>query len=409
MPGRLPYTDLPFDEAIEFFRGKVNIPTRRWNDLWQGMHARGFMVAGAVQDTLLTDLRGAVNRAIAEGTTLADFRKSFDDTVARHGWAHTGNRNWRSRLIFSTNIRTAYSAGRWKQMTDPDALKYRPYLEYRHGDSIDPREIHLGWHGLVVAADDAWWRTHYPPNGWGCKCKAFAVGKRDLKRMGKTGPDTAPDNGTYEWTDKQGHTHTIPNGIDPGWDYNVGEASWGRTEALRLAEDQGPWEDLNPKGPEAFGRPAKLTNAVDTPRAKLGKPVKKGDEAGLRAKLRSAIGGDEVALTDPTGNPVMITQAIADHVIADPKRWDGREAYFPLIRELIEDPYEIWISFAQSEVSGRVGIRRKYVKAVRIGKNRVLGLWAETMNGHWVSQDFFRGGLTGAGRLRKGRLLYGRK
>jgi hypothetical protein len=43
--------------------------------------------------------------------------------------------------------------------------------------------------------------------------------------MGKGGPDTAPDNGTYEWTDNKGNSHTIPNGIDPGWAYNVGETA----------------------------------------------------------------------------------------------------------------------------------------------------------------------------------------
>ncbi|QII11625.1 hypothetical protein KsCSTR_22460 [Candidatus Kuenenia stuttgartiensis] len=41
-------------------------------------------------------------------------------------------------------------------------------------------------------------------------------------------------------------------------------------------------------------------------------------------------------------------------------------------------------------------------------KHRYFGLYAEIMNGHWVSMDLFRGGLTGAGNLRKGRLLYGR-
>lgn len=44
--------------------------------------------------------------------------------------------------------------------------------------------------------------------------------------MGKTGPDTAPDDGTYEWTDRQGKTHDVPVGIDPGWDYNCGKAAY---------------------------------------------------------------------------------------------------------------------------------------------------------------------------------------
>ena len=38
---------------------------------------------------------------------------------------------------------------------------------------------------------------------------------------------------------------------------------------------------------------------------------------------------------------------------------------------------------------GAGGLRRKYVKAVRIARNAVLGLHAETRDGIWVAGDFF--------------------
>jgi uncharacterized protein with gpF-like domain len=209
--------DLPFDEAIEFFRRKLNVPTLKWDDLWRGEHAKGFMVAGAYRDDLLGDFREAVDKAISQGATLEDFRKDFDAIVRRYGWSYHGTRNWRSELIYSTNIRTAYAAGRWQQMTDPDVLAQRPYWIYKHGDSRVPRPEHLAWHNLVLPADDPWWKTHYPPNGWGCKCRVFSVGSRDLARMGKSGPDEAPDSPIDPKTG-------APVGIDRGWDYNVGEA-----------------------------------------------------------------------------------------------------------------------------------------------------------------------------------------
>ena len=218
------YQDLPFEEAIAFFRAKLNLPTATWTDIWQLMHTKAFVVAGAMKADLLQDLRAAVDGAIADGTTLETFRKAFDGIVERHGWSYVGGRNWRTRVIYETNVRTAYAAGRWQQMTDPDLLRLRPYLLYRHGDSLQPRPHHLAWDGLVLPADDPWWQTHYPPNGWGCKCRVFSISPRELESMGKSGPDTAPDDGTYEWTDRRtGKVHTVPNGIDPGWAYNVGE------------------------------------------------------------------------------------------------------------------------------------------------------------------------------------------
>lgn len=399
---------LPFDEAIKFFRGKVNIPTERWNDLWKDMHARGFMVAGAMKTGLLTDFRGAIDKAISEGTTLQEFRKDFDRTVKTHGWSYKGERGWRTGVIYNTNVRTAYSAGRYKQMTDPDVMQARPYWQYRHGDSINPRPEHLSWNGLVLAADDPWWRVHYPPNGWGCKCMVTTLSERELAKKGKSGPDAAPNNGTYEWTDKRtGEVHRVPNGIDPGWDYNVGTAAWGEREQLRLMEDTGPWTDLSPLGHGKYGRPDKIS--VDAPRAELGNPVKKGDAPALREALTKALGSEASNIIDPLGEPVRVTQAIVGHILEKPEtRWDGRDAYFPFIRELIEDPFEIWMSFAKSAVSGRVGIRRKYVKAVKLSGNKALGLYAESMDGYWVSGDLFRGNITGAKNIRKGRMIYGR-
>ena len=67
---------------------------------------------------LVSDLRGAVEQAIAEGTTLETFRRDFDDIVARHGWSYKGGRNWRTEVIYGTNLRTSYAAGRYQQMQD---------------------------------------------------------------------------------------------------------------------------------------------------------------------------------------------------------------------------------------------------------------------------------------------------
>ena len=139
-------------------------------------------------------------------------------------------RAWLTQVIYETNLMTAYQAGRWAQV---QAVKERrPYLEYRHSDlSLHPRKLHKSWDGLVVAVDDPWVRTHWPPNGWGCKCRMFALADRDLRRMGKSGPDMPPDDGSREWTDRvTGETHTVPNGIDPSWDYAPGAS---RTDLMR--------------------------------------------------------------------------------------------------------------------------------------------------------------------------------
>ncbi|MGF1727200.1 phage minor head protein [Photobacterium nomapromontoriensis] len=211
------YGSLPFKEQIAYFCHKADVPSERWADVWQNAHDRGFMVAGAMQTDLLADFRQAVDKAIAEGKSLGWFKGQFNDIVERHGWEHTGSASWRAQVIYETNIRQAYTAGREQQIEQVKSR--RPYGIYKHSGAEHPRHEHLAWNNLVIPLDDPWWETHTPINGYGCSCKKLTASERDLKRLGLT-VTGAPKVTTYEWVDKvTGEVHHIPKGIDPGFDY----------------------------------------------------------------------------------------------------------------------------------------------------------------------------------------------
>lgn len=220
--------DLPFDEAIRFFRDKASVTTKQWTDVYAAAHSRAFMVAGAATSALVADFRREIEKALEQGTTLADFRSAFDDIVKRHGWEHTGSRNWRSGIIFDTNLRAAYSAGRYAKLTETDTLEAFPYWQYNHSGSLHPRKEHLAWDGLTLPASDAFWRTNYPPNGWRCGCFVIPLGDRDLKRQGKKGPDEAPDL-LFRAEEVGGRRVMVPFGVDPGFEYNPGQAWLSRS------------------------------------------------------------------------------------------------------------------------------------------------------------------------------------
>lgn len=219
---------VPFPEQIQMLLAKRLVPTRRWYDVWQEGHDTGFMVAGATKAELLADLHTALLSAAANGTTLEQFRKDFDAAVARHGWTGwTGSetaagRAWRTRVIYETNLRQAYTAGRWAQI---DAVRAdRPYVLRRHADGVmRPRPLHLEWDGMIIPSDDPFCVAHPGGEGWGCKCKWFAVGDSDLARYGKTKPDQAPTVEYYDWTNpKTGEVRQVPVGADPGFGHRPG-------------------------------------------------------------------------------------------------------------------------------------------------------------------------------------------
>jgi len=212
---------LPFLEQIAFFKAKLNLPTQFWDDILKAAHDRAFVVAGATKAELLTDLNTAVLAAIQDGETINAFRARFDDIVKKHGWSYNGERDWRTRVIYQTNLSSSYNAGRWAQLHDPDLLKSSPYWKYIHNDTVShPRPLHLQWSGTVLHYTDPWWKTHFTPNGWGCRCRIVAVTADEYNGL------PAPQNGTYIHIDRNGIAHDVPMGVDYGWDYAPGSSSY---------------------------------------------------------------------------------------------------------------------------------------------------------------------------------------
>ncbi len=215
--------DLPFQEQVDFFRAKLTLGTRRWDDIMHEAHDRAFVVAGAMKADLLADLRRAVDRAITKGTSLEAFREDFRQIVFNRGWTGwTGEGsqagfNWRTKVIWETNLRASYAAGRWAQLNDPGLKKLMPYWRYVHADSVmSPRPQHLAWgqSRLTLPSDHPFWKTHFPPNGWGCRCRVTAVAAP------KPGDATEPPAGWGE----PGDDGKLP-GVDKGWGYAPGASN----------------------------------------------------------------------------------------------------------------------------------------------------------------------------------------
>ncbi len=221
---------VPFTEAIAYLKDKVDIPTEHWDDVLGDIRARSFAVAGAVKVDMVKDFREALITIRKQGGTIADFRKAFDRIVARYGWSYKGSRGWRTRVIFGNNMRSASMAGRWQQMQRTKAT--RPYLEYLSVGDTRVRPEHAGWHGLILHIDDPWFDTHYPPNGFGCRCTVRTLSERQLEREGKTLSKAPALKRTKRINTRTGEVYgDVPKGIGVGWDYNVGKA-WIAPESV---------------------------------------------------------------------------------------------------------------------------------------------------------------------------------
>lgn len=242
----------PFDEQLDFFQRKLNLPTERWDDIQKSAHDRAFIVAGAQQADLLNDLHGAIEKAIRDGLGMEAFRRDFAAIVQRngwHGWTGEGSaagEAWRTKVIYQTNLSTSYAAGRYRQLTDPEFLRVAPWWRYVHDDSVlHPRPLHAAWGRarLTLRHDHPFWRTHYPPNGWGCQCRVTPVAEPE------SGASTDPPDG---WSERDAKGN-LP-GIDKGFDYASGanvKRPWIEIINEKLLHLEAPigaamWKSLQP-------------------------------------------------------------------------------------------------------------------------------------------------------------------
>ncbi len=119
-------------------------------------------------------------------------------------------------VIYQTNLSTSYAAGRLAQLREAG---FKLWI-YKHSDAVaHPRPQHLAWNGLTLPADSPFWRTHYPPNGWGCRCRVIgAAGPVTAELMGGRPGYTEPPAGWNTLDPKTG----APDGIDKGFGYQPG-------------------------------------------------------------------------------------------------------------------------------------------------------------------------------------------
>lgn len=241
--------DLPPEEAISFFRAKGLRPTFAWQDMLGQEHATSFTIAKMLDNDLLADVHESLAQALENGTPFGEWADTITQTLQAKGWwgreavldpltgqtliAELGSPS-RLKTIFRTNLQTAYAAGAWQQVQEQadDA----PFLLYDAVDDFRTRPEHAAWDGRVGRIDDPFWRAHYPPNGWNCRCSAIQLSEDDLAELGLQ--ESPPYRGrTYEWENpRTGRVERVPNGLDPGFDYNSGAVR--AQELARLAEEK---------------------------------------------------------------------------------------------------------------------------------------------------------------------------
>lgn len=288
--------DVAPDKAISFFKAKGLQPTFSYADMLGASHAHAFTVAKMMDVDMLGQLRASLDSALANGTGFKEWKDSILPVLHAGGWAGrkavkdplTGQdvvteitAPWRLETIFRTNMQSAYAAGNWQEIVAQKDVA--PFLMYDAVDDFRTRPLHRAWDRTILPVTSNWWKTHYPPNGYNCRCGVIQLDADQAKSLGLQVNQQPPATDYVNWTNpRTGEIEKVPAGIDPGFGFNVGEAYLNEQQKL-LAE-------------KVNALPADMRHAAASAAAQAEAVAQQAVEAAQQAQIALAKAQGEAAL-----------------------------------------------------------------------------------------------------------------
>lgn len=144
-----------------------------------------YQFAGAKTYQELTAFNKMLEGADGKVVSFPDFRKNIEGyRVTALGIDEQYNKNW-LYSEYSNAVNSGLASKRWDEFQQTADLF--PNLEYRTAGDGQVRPSHAELNGIIKPIGDPWWDTYYPPNDWGCRCRARPTS--DGPTRGDTNPE----------------------------------------------------------------------------------------------------------------------------------------------------------------------------------------------------------------------------
>lgn len=300
-----------FSGNIQYDDPRNALAQRLKQNVYQFSGAKSLTEAAAFSE-LLTDENGKIK----------PFSKFRRDVQSLHGLY---NEQY-LQAEYNNAIAQAQMAEQWTQYNEDDWLHYRTAGDER------VRETHAQLDGIVQPKSSSFWKTYYPPNGWGCRCHVVAVDKPRAPLSEKQASDLA--KGSVEspvFENNAGLSGVVFTRDHPYFE------SFRGIRQLDAVKNYG----LRPvsKILSRDGLPARLHMDTETDYyAWWSEMVKQHGVSETDFALTDKLGTK--ILFDATPNGKKATDYFKDHIIR--KQADARHEYAANLQAIISDPDEIW-------------------------------------------------------------------
>lgn len=181
MAKRAPADPDKFDEASKWFRARTPVTKAEWDAMSAKARRQSFTIGGTQQLKVVQTVFDELQKAIDKGTPIDEWRKALKkklkgDFVDKNSAPLT--------TAFINANQTAYSTGRYYQLTDPSVTPSLPYWAWDSVLDAATSVICTDLAGTIRPHDDPWWMTHWPPMHHRCRSSVRGLTAAMAKRRG---------------------------------------------------------------------------------------------------------------------------------------------------------------------------------------------------------------------------------
>lgn len=163
----------PFETATRFMQRRMGLTPVQLLDLEFTYNAQAVRIITAAENKIGALLQKTLVETTAEGLHIREGKLRLLRAFEVAGL--TPDNSFTMEAIFRTQTNLAYGAGRWQADQDPAIQEILWGYKYVTVGDDRVRPEHVGFEGVTLPKGDPFWSTHWPPNGWGCRCAVISI------------------------------------------------------------------------------------------------------------------------------------------------------------------------------------------------------------------------------------------
>ncbi|GEM_PF-3104474 len=176
MRSEIQFAPVPHEAAAKIISDRPVVTREVFKKMLPEMRARAFLISGVEDMNVVQQIRDRI-ADLPRGASWEDIREDIAKDLGP--WMDEESAGKRATLLMRHHGFQAYAAAHYRVMDEQRAAF--PYWQYLTMGDEKVRSSHAKLHGLILPANHPFWKDHYPPWDWNCRCQVVAVSEDEYR------------------------------------------------------------------------------------------------------------------------------------------------------------------------------------------------------------------------------------